>query len=52
MVTQKKKQRRKLKGSEETIMTPFWIVFALAAAAVLYVMLQFMYESMFRSKVM
>jgi uncharacterized membrane protein YcfT len=53
MRTQKKgRPRRKLKGSEETVMTPFWILFALAAAAVLVYVLSFMYGNMFRGKVM
>ena len=50
-MAQRKGQKRK-GSADETVMTPFWIIFALAAAAALYLMMRLMFESMFRGKVM
>jgi len=37
---------KKLKGSERTIMTVFWIVFALGAAAVFFLIAMFIYTKL------
>jgi hypothetical protein len=42
---------RKLKGSEPTIMMPFWILFALAAAAIFFIIAQFVFVKLMGIKV-
>lgn len=42
---------RRLKGSEQTIMTVFWIIFALGAAAAFFLIAMFIYTKLAGVKV-